>query len=346
MKLIRGFKQVKILMVFLFLGALFFFHSCKKEDSLYEDDSLRICSPHPIEFIKPLIENFEYETGIKVQITQEGTGEILDKITKTAPIPYCDILWGGSLSIVLPFSHFFEHYQSSNEAYIEMQYRNVEGNLTRFTDVPSILMINRKVCGNVKIEGYKDLLQEELKGKIALCYPERSSSATEHLINILYAMGNGNCSESWEFVRQLCKNLDGIILSSSSQVYQGVAEGKFAVGLTFEDAGAKYARADENIELVYMEEGVLFTPDGIYVVKNTSNREKAFAFVDYMTSQKVQMYIVDLLHRRSVRSDIETPPSFVSKKNMKVIPVQYSFVSEHKQDWITRFNTILEEELR
>lgn len=73
-----------------------------------------------------------------------------------------------------------------------------------------------------------------------MCDPATSSSAYEHLINMLYAMGDGEPEQGWDYVEDFCRNLDGILLGGSGEVYQGVAQGKYAVGLTFEEAAAHY----------------------------------------------------------------------------------------------------------
>ena len=44
-----------------------------------------------------------------------------------------------------------------------------------------------------------------------MCDPSTSSSASEHLINMLYAMGEGNPEKGWDYVEKFCKNLDGML---------------------------------------------------------------------------------------------------------------------------------------
>lgn len=50
-----------------------------------------------------------------------------------------------------------------------------------------------------------------------------------------------------------------------------------------------------------MKEGVVSTPDGIYINKNTKNPEDSEIFVDFMTSYDTQNVISGNLGRRSVR---------------------------------------------
>ena len=109
-------------------------------------------------------------------------------------------------------------------------------------------MVNTRLLGDLTIEGYEDLLNPELKGRIAMCSPSSSSSAWEQLINMLYAMGEGEPEEGWDYVEEFIANLDGVLLESSSEVYQGVADGRFTVGLTFEEGAAHYVAEGQPVQ--------------------------------------------------------------------------------------------------
>ena len=119
------------------------------------------------------------------------------------------------MSTTSPKRELFEAYISCNEDMVRDEFKNREGNMSRFTDIPSVIMVNTNLIGDVKVEGYEDLLQPELKGRIAMCDPATSSSAYEHLINMLYAMGDGEPEQGWDYVEDFCRNLDGILLGGS-----------------------------------------------------------------------------------------------------------------------------------
>lgn len=219
-------------------------------------EELVVYCPHPPGLINPIVSEFENQTGISVEICAGGTGKLLD-MAVSGKEPRCDVFWGGSLTSVRPRSELFEEYRSVNEPMVQPEFRNAEGNLTRFTDMPSVLMVNTNLAGDLRIEGYRDLLDPRLKGRIAMCSPASSSSAWEHLINMLYAMGRGDPERGWDYVEKFVENLDGKLLTSSSAVYRGVAEGRFTVGLTFEEGAAHYVSAGDPVRIVYMEEGVI-----------------------------------------------------------------------------------------
>ena len=111
-------------------------------------------------------------------------------------------------------------------------------------------------------------------GKIAFADPAASSSSFEHLVNMLYAMGEGNPENGWEYVRQFCQQLDGKLLGGSSAVYKGVADGEYTVGLTFEQGSAQYVGAGAPVKTIYMEEGVIFRGDGAYIIKRLPKMRK------------------------------------------------------------------------
>ena len=213
----------RIIITILFALGLCF--GCSTQESDTGENSLVIYCPHPLELINPLVDDFKAKNpGINVDVIAAGTGELIKRVESEKDNPLGDILWGGSLNLARTKIDLFESYTSTNEENILDYYKNIEGPLTRFTTMPSVLMVNTNLAGNIKIEGYADLLNPALKGKIAAADPSTSSSAYEHLINMLYAMGQGNPENGWDYVQKLCANLDGKLLSGSSAVYKGVAE--------------------------------------------------------------------------------------------------------------------------
>lgn len=307
-------------------------------------EQLVVYCPHPQDFIDPLICEFEARTGIPVTVCSGGTGELLEQMALEQE-PLCDIFWGGSLSITSPAKDLFQPYLSVNESMIREEFRNTEGNMTRFTDVPSVIMVNTDLVGDLRIEGYEDLLLPELKGRIAMCDPSASSSAWEHLINMLYAMGGKDPEAGWDYVERFCKNLDGNLLERSSQVYEGVARGQYAVGLTFEEGGARYVSDSGSIRLVYMEEGVLSTPDVVCIARRSDMQEEARRFVDFVTGRDAQSVIAGQLNRRSVRADVDEPEGLPDKSCLPTIEDDLELVTERKEAWLERFAEIYEKGL-
>ena len=327
----------RIIISILFVLGLCFSCSTQEQDT---GNSLIIYSPHQLYFINPLVDDFKAKNpGINVDVIAAGTGELLKRIEAEKANPLGDILWGGTITTVKRQIDLFENYTSTNEVSIVNIYENVEGPFTRCDAMPSILMVNTNLSGNIKIEGYADLLNPALKGKIACADPSASSSAFEHLVNMLYAMGNGNPENGWDYIQRFCANLDGKLLSGSSAVYKGVADGEYTVGLTFEQGGAMMLSEGSPIRLVYMEEGVIIKPNVVSIIKNAKNMENAKKFLDYVASYDAQK-MVNELNRRAIRNDLPPSDILLSIDKINVIEDNEDIVEANKQKWLDKFRDI------
>ena len=326
----------KALLLLAALVSLAAFYPVKAEAA----GKLVVYSSHPLEFIEPLVKDFEKETGIAIEVVAAGTGELLKRIEAETANPLGDVIWGGSLSSLEPFTKYFEPYKSVNESAVIEGAKNPDGAITSFTLVPSVIMINTDLIGNTKVKGYKDLLQPALKGKIANGDPSRSSSAYEHLVNMLYAMGNGDPDKGWTYVGEFAKNLDGKLLSGSSAVYKGVADGEYVVGLTFEEGAAKYVNSKAPVEIVYMEEGVISKPDGMAVIKGAKNLDNAKTFINYLSGREAQTKIANELNRRSVRKDVPPGAGLLPIEEITLIQDDPAVVNANKHTWLEKFKDL------
>ncbi len=331
--------SISLIIIVSILFAVFIYRSTNKGVTA-DENRLVVVSPHPTEFMIPLIQEFENETGIEVELISCGTSEAIDSIRNDANI---DVLWGGSLLTVGPYKDCFSGYRTLNRSVFMEEYKNVPDEFTCFSNVPSIIMVNKDIIGATKISGYADLLKPELRGQIAFADPEKSSSAFEHLVNMLYAMGDKNPDDGWDYVKEFVKNLDGKLLGNSSAVYKGVANGEFKVGLTFEEAAVTMLKNDKHIEIIYMKEGVVSTPDGIYISRNSARSDNARRFVDFMTSKDAQRIMASDLGRRSVRKDVEASGLVIPLDEINTIPVDKDSVVENKDLWLEKFDSLVKE---
>ncbi len=322
-----------IVIIFMFIPLAV---SCNNYDMNLKQESLVVYCPHPLEFIDPIISEFENETDIAVEVIVAATGELLERVENEKDNPYGDVLWGGSISMLNTKKEFFEPYFSKNED--DFIYRNEEGYITAFTAVPSIIMVNKNIIGDISIRGYEDLLQKDLKGKIAFANPNKSSSSFEHLINQLYAMGNGNPDNGWNYVERFIFQLDGNLLDNSLQVYKGVADGQYPVGLTFEGAAAKYLKLGAPIEIIYPVEGTIIKPDGIALIKNAKNIKNGKKFIDFLTEKETQSFISNELNGRSVRKDIPLSLGLKPYDEMNIIRDDIDWTRENKDRILNKFN--------
>ncbi len=321
----------------LWLLVIFIVVSCSDKE---KSNQVVVYTPASTALLNPIKDAFTKETGIAVNVIVAGTGELLKRIEAESNKPQGDVLWGGSFATISRNTEFFEEYVSSHNDKIQNFYKDRDGNKTPFTISPSVIMINTDLVGDIPINGYADLLNPALRGKIAFADPNLSSSSYDHLVNMLYAMGEGNPEEGWWYVEELIDNLEKKLVSGSSAVYKGVGDGEYAVGLTFEEGALNYVAPGKPVEVVYMEEGVIFKANGSYLIKNSPNPENAKLFIDFLMGDTVQSMVEDL-NRRSVRTDIPSRGKLKPLSEIKLLEDDEKNVVAKRQEWLNKFKDIL-----
>lgn len=301
-----------------------------------------VYSPNSEDIVNTIIPMFEKETGIKVELISAGSGELLSKIEAEKENPLGDVLFGGSKATIRGKADLFEPYVSENDKDMLDDHKNVDGFLTPYTADGSLILVNTDLIGDIKVEGYEDLLNPELKGKIASADASNSSSAFAQLTNQLLAMGGDyENQKGWDYVGKLLENIDGKILNSSSAVHKGVADGEYTVGLTYEDPSAGYVRDGAPVKIIYPKEGTVYLDAGVEVIKGAKNMENAKKFVDFVISKEAQDAFGSQLTNRPLRKDAKVGDHMKPLSEIKVIKEDENYVKEHREEIIKKYTDIL-----
>lgn len=303
-------------------------------------DTLVVYSPNSEGLINATIPAFEEKYDVKVELIQAGTGELFTKLESEKNAPVADVIFGGAYSQYAQSTELFEEYVPEENDQLVEAYQNTTGFYTPYTIDGSVIVVNPDLVGDISIEGYADLLNEELKGKIATADPANSSSAFAQLTNMLAAKGGYESDEAWEYVHELFTLVDGKISSSSSNVYKTVADGEMAVGLTYEDPAVKLLNDGANIEIIYPKEGTVFLPASVAVIKGAENMDNAKLFVDFVISEEIQNVLGTTTTNRPVRKDAETSENMKALADIETLEEDMEFVIENKDSIVKRFTDI------
>ncbi|WP_195575437.1 ABC transporter substrate-binding protein [Paenibacillus sp. 1001270B_150601_E10] len=304
-------------------------------------NKLVVYSPNSEEIIKTIIPMFEKKTGITVELVTAGTGEIIKRLQSEKQNPYADVMFGGSMAGYRENAALFEPYVSPEDANLIEGHRNTTGFATPYISDGSVLLVNKNLIGDIKIEGYEDLLNPELKGKIASADPASSSSAFAQLTNMLKAMGGDyENAKGWEYVGKLIENLDGKIASGSGAVHKSVADGEYIVGLTYEDPASTYVKNGAPVEIVYPKEGAVFLDAASAIVKDAPRMDNAKKFIDFILSQEAQDAFGTQLTNRPLRKDTKLGDHMTPYSKINMIDEDTDYVSEHKSEIIEHYISI------
>ena len=295
-----------------------------------------------------VIQNFEKDTGIKVNVVVAGTGEVVKRVASEKANPLGDILWAGSEAMLASKKDLFQEYVSPEDKNMMPEFRNTTKFFTPAFSDPTVMIVNTDMTKDMKIEGFADLLNPALKGKIAFGDPVNSSSAFQSLVVMLYDMGNGDpfSDGAWSYLDKFLGQLQGKMSNSSSQVYKGVAGGEYAVGLTWEDPAASLVKSGAHVKVVFPKEGALYAPQSVQIIKNCKHPENAKKFVDYMLSEKIQNLVGTTLTVRPLRQGAKLADYMTPADKIKIAPkFDEKWVSENKEKFTKMFTEHLEKSM-
>lgn len=336
MRRTQGIKYIIFLFVFVFLSSCSSSSVMNNNYSLDEKDKLVVYTSHKEEVYGPIIKEFEERTGIWVQVISGGTSEILEQIAAESGRAIGDVMFGGGVDSLEAYSNYFAPYKFSREEILDMTYKSAGDRWTVFSKLPIVIIYNNKlVYETAAPRGWKDLLEDRWKGKIAYADPHNSGTSYTILMTLMQVMGKDN----WDAIEQFSNVLDGKILESSGKVIDEVASGKKLVGITLEEYAMKRIAAGVDITMVYPIEGTSAVPDGSALILNAPHEENARLFLDFIISRDVQRMIAEKCYRRSVRKDIPSPGTWYTK-DVKFIDFDLEWASGNRDEILKKWDTL------
>lgn len=341
-------KKMKLLSIILPFAIALVISGCSSSDSKGDSDSLIVYTARSETLNNAVIPDFEEETGIDVDIVVAGTGELLKRVESEKNNPQGDVLWAADETMLSSKKDFFEKYVSPEDEHMIEGFKNDTGYFSPAFADPTVFIVNENLIGDTPMEGFEDLLNPELKGKISFGDPTASSSAFQSLAAMLYTMGDGDpmSDQAWDFVEKFVDNLDGKITGSSGQVHKGVADGEYPVGLTWEDPVVQYVKNGAPVEAVFPEEGAIFPGESVQIIKDADNMDNAEKFVDFMLSEDIQNKVGSELTVRPLREDADLADYMESQDDIKLAEnYDEEWVAEHKDEITQKFTEVVEKSM-
>jgi len=186
----------------------------------------------------------KYYPNSQIEIQADSVGTLATRIRGDESND-ADVVIGGLFAADGDTYHdILQPYTAVNDS--EQLYHDETGYYTYYDVQVMSLVVNPDLRDELGIEinGYEDLIDPKLEGKIILAAPDASSSGWRQLQTMLAVMGDEfDDDKGWEYVEKLMKN--SFSTTSSKDVYNLVINGEYVVGLSYESTVA--ALINDNI---------------------------------------------------------------------------------------------------
>ncbi len=274
------------------------------------------------EAMTALSPGFRAASGSEVQIVAAGSGELVRRVLAERARPLADAIISVGGDTIDANPAVFARYTPRGDAAI-LPGLKVSPNWIPFSvTIPTVLAVNTKLVPEAEIpQTWAALADPKWKGKIAFAGSDRSGSALQQMLQIIFCFGD---DEGWKLFERMVENF--VITGSSGAVSRGVAQGEYAIGMTLEDNAQRFIDGGSPLKIVYPREGITFAADAMTLVAGGPNPEGGRALLDYIVSVEGQKLIVEKFGRRPIRADVPPPagaldPTLLPVKN---IPVEWT----------------------
>lgn len=261
--------------------------------------------------------------GVSVDVFRAPTGELTARIAgeQRSGGLQADVLW---LTDPLSIQQYeadgmLVEWTPKNARYVSPDYQ--AGSFVG-TRILSLVMVARP---GVAIDDWEDLLS--VTGGIALPDPGFAGSAFAALAYFAQTDGYG-----FDFYRQL-KRAGAVQVQAPGDVVNGVAEGRYAAGITLSRTAAAAIADGSPLEMVWPASGAIAIYSPIAVVSVGDSVDLAEDFVDFTLSLDAQRAIAST-GWQPVRSDVQW--------NSRGASVTFDWASafDHQQELLDQYRSI------
>ncbi len=274
------------------------------------ENELYLITPVSKDVHDPMLKAFaawakkKYNVDVKTSAIPKGTPVAYGQILEWKGRPQADVFWGGEGTLFdqLAIEGLLEQVQLPKATWdaipasigtpVPLPLKDPKKFWVGTTLEPYGIIYQPTLLKRlgVEIKSWEDLLNPKLKGQIAQCTPDRSSSSHASYEVILQTYG---WEKGWEWLTKLAANT-GIFTARSRDVPSVVAKGEFAVGfavpsyMAFAEVLAGY-----DVKFVYPKNAYV-TPEPMSVLKGAPHPKAGHAFIEFCLSEEGQLLLSGL----------------------------------------------------
>lgn len=258
-----------------------------------EEETLVIYSGRKEQFVMPLIEKFEQDTGIKVQLLSGNAIEYAHRIMEEQRNPQADIFLANDAGVMeyLRLQGALEPNNSKELTNIPANFRAEDGSWVGLSARSRVLMYNKDLITETEMpQSILDLTDPKYKGQFAITRAGNESMIS-HISALRAELGD---EATTELLKGILANKP-IITSGHTDIRKAVGSGEVAFGLV--NNYYFHLQLEEethnNVGVIYPDQGeqqmgTFVNVAGVAIVKDAKNMDNAKAFVDFLLQPEQQ----------------------------------------------------------
>lgn len=295
--------------------------------------SLTVYTAGPGGLADAMAEAFEAETGIRVDVFQGTTGQVMARLEAEEANPQADVVvsasWGSAVDMHergLLLEYVSPHAETVPD-YLQHSHYVAQG-------ISALAIAWNTESGTPRPEDWSDLADPAFRDLVTMPDPAQSGSAFDLVVGLEAARGEA----AWELLAALAEN-EMIVPGPNAAALNPVLQGaKAAVFGAVDYIAYGQAEAGETVEVIVPASGTVIAPRPMMILASTGNPNAAKAFVDFTLSEAGQALVADTF-LMPARTDVEGKRPGIAE--LTVIEVDEKVAGARREEIIARFNEVV-----
>ncbi|HBV95975.1 MAG TPA: ABC transporter substrate-binding protein [Desulfotomaculum sp.] len=304
------FRKIPLLLAATLFSATILIAGCGQSKQVPTESSTKkdsgelvIYSGRKEPLIKPVIEEFEKATGVKVTLRSGGASELANAIIEEGNTPKGDVFIANDAGTLenLRGKGLLAPNKSEIVAGIPLQYRSEDGSWVGVSGRARVIMYNTNLVKESELpKSVFELTDPKWKKQVALSISS-NESLIGHITAIRHAKGEKE-AENW--MKGLMAN-QAQFLKGHTEVRKAVGSGEFKLGVVNHYYYHLEKKDGSPVAVIYPDQdpgqmGVPMNIAGAGIIKGAKNQESAAKFIDFLLQPKAQELFAKLNYEMPV----------------------------------------------
>jgi len=305
-------------------------------------DVVNAYSIWPENWARPMFEEFEKATGIKVNFVRFSSGEALARVIAEKGNPRVDVLFGGPVETFAAGigEGVFESYKPPAYATLPPRFKHADGQWTAIADDPLVFMTNDKFLKEHGLKApasWSDLLAAPYKNMLQMADARTSGTAVTRIFSILEVNGRDE-TKAFDYMKKLRPNVQ-LYTKSGGGGTLPVGLGQAGGGIFFIVDALDTQAKGYDVTISFPKEGIGTAAEGIALIKGAKNPALGKKLIDWATSPAMQNQFAKYkINFVPAHPDVAVEPSLAAVlKGANIFAIDAAYAGANRKKIVDRW---------
>ena len=305
-------------------------------------ETVNVYSIWPENWARPMFEEFEKATGIKVNFVRFSSGEALARVIAEKNNPRVDVLFGGPVE-----THsagikegIFEAYKPPTYDKLAPRFRHADGQWVAIADDPLVFMTNAKFLKENGLKppaSWNDLLNPAYKNMLQMADARTSGTAVTRIFSVLEVNGRDE-NKAFDYLKKLRPSVQ-IYTKSGGGGTLPVGLGQAGGGIFFIVDALDTKAKGYDVVISFPKEGIGTAAEAIALVKGAKNPAAGKKLIDWASSPAMQsLFAKHKINFLPAHPDVAPEASLAEVlKDAKIFPIDAEYAGANRKRVVERW---------